>query len=109
MGALRNRDISISQPPKVRFRNSFSMQLFFKENESFFVHQIEDEAGARIQLSEEPLEGVPAEVKVTINASIDDVLAKKDVFFDAAQIQVRKTPNCDKDRALILLNSLAQL
>lgn len=107
MGALRTRDVSISQPPKIRFKESYSLQLFFKENENFYVHQIEDEAGARLEVSEEPLEGVVPEVKITINASLDDVLSRGDVFIDAAQIQVRKNPHCDKDKAMVLLNSLA--
>jgi hypothetical protein len=108
MGALRTQEVTISQPPKIRFTESYSVQLFFKENENFYVHQIEEEAGGRLQVSETPLEGVEPEVKITINASIDDVLSGRgDVFIDAAQIQVRKNPHCDKDKAMVLLNSLA--
>lgn len=106
MGALRNTEIGVSRFPRVHFNESFSIQVFFSGNENFYLHQIVDDKEQRMQISENPLDGVQPEVKITLNMSLDEMLSMPEVFIDSENIRVIKSPRCDETKALLLLNSL---
>ena len=102
MEILNQAEIKLQNAPQLKFQEPYSVQLFFKENKTFYIHQVNPEnANPVISLSETPLEGVDPEVKVMINASVSEGVN----FIDSAQIQLRCTPHADKKKAILLLSS----
>lgn len=101
MEVLSQREIATTYAAPIKFQESYSLQLFFKENKSFYIHQINEADTARIKYSEEPLEGVEPEIKIMVNASISEGLG----FIDPGQIQIRALPHVDKKKAILLLSA----
>jgi hypothetical protein len=101
MEVLRETEIRLANRPAVKFPENYSTQLFFKENKSFYVHQINEAESSYIKFSEEALEGVEPEVKFIFNASVNEALN----FLDPSQVQIRALPQVDKKKALILLTA----
>jgi hypothetical protein len=101
MEILSQEEIFATHESPIKFQENYSVQLFFKENKSFYVHQVNEENRTRIKYSEEPLEGVEPDIKIMVNASINEGLG----FIDPTQIQIRALPNVDKKKAIILLSA----
>ncbi|MDD3412555.1 MAG: hypothetical protein PHY47_01000 [Lachnospiraceae bacterium] len=102
MEILSQETIRLANTPKIKFPEPYSLQLFFKENKTFFIHQTNGEDGNPvIDLSESPMDGIEPEVKVMINASIAEGVR----FIDSSNIQLRCIPHADKKKAILLLDA----